>query len=526
MRSLFVLLFLASVISGSTLAQDHIQLIGTFENCSDLRLMDIPDEEPAWCGFRNDSEMFYIFNKDYTVRDSFPIDSPYNFGNVRKMQIVRYMTPDSSDLHLVVHFQYFQENSVEMYSTEEQIFQYNTMNDFFWGKLHFGGSKLILYKPNGCIIHNQVGTIPQGTNGITQIKFISDEFGTSYFGIYNNHLVRLSSGLNILEEILTGGNNDVRYVNQITRFIYDKDEGLEILLTDYNSGFSGRIVQETGDVLFAFNGTFSFESMNGVNDILVVNKNLVSRRFRIPELSLCAEGTSASTRFQSGSNEEVLVEETYISIFQVDLDLFVPDETGYFNHYKTIHFPFEIADGGIPYLRHVSNHFFNTDDEYEFVYSTTINPNSELYVNLFIFNESGEILWSNESLNINMHFGECLIDNYFTTSARMVNVLDNSQQYRVIEEFDCRNLRNGLTGEIIIYPNPTNSEFRIAMIDPDKYFERIEIVDLEGRLVESFEFQEGNSNDIIINVDAWSAGVYMLRALSEENYLIERLVKY
>ncbi|MBI1266387.1 MAG: hypothetical protein GC193_03045 [Cryomorphaceae bacterium] len=255
-------------------AQDNIELIGTFHNCSDLRLLDIPDEEPAWGGFRNDTEMFYIFNKDYTIRDSFPIDTPFNFGEVRKMQIVRYMTPDSSDLHLVVHFEDFQGTSVEMYSTEEQIFQYNTMNDFFWGKLHSGGSRLILYKQNGCVAYSQVGTFPMGTNGITQVKFISDEIGTRYFGKYNTQLVRLSSNLEIVEYIPGGGAGGVGTIEEVSRFFYDQDDGIEIFVHSNFPYEGGKIINETGEVLFAFEGDFRFEAMNGVNDILVAVETL------------------------------------------------------------------------------------------------------------------------------------------------------------------------------------------------------------------------------------------------------------
>ncbi|MBI1266386.1 MAG: T9SS type A sorting domain-containing protein [Cryomorphaceae bacterium] len=211
---------------------------------------------------------------------------------------------------------------------------------------------------------------------------------------------------------------------------------------------------------------------------------------------------------------------------EINLELYVPNENGYFEHYKTIFFPFEFEDVGAPYLRSVSNHFFNSDDEYEFVYTTLSNTNSELGVLLFIFNESGEVLWSNESLNINMHFGECLIDNYFTTSARIVNVLDNSQQYKVINEFDCRNLPDGISGAFIVYPNPTNSEFRLALVDPDQFFERVEILDLEGRLIKSYQFSDMTSNDMHISTDDWAAGLFLIRIYSGNNIFIERLVKY
>ncbi len=76
-------------------------------------------------------------------------------------------------------------------------------------------------------------------------------------------------------------------------------------------------------------------------------------------------------------------------------------------------------------------------------------------------------------------------------------------------------------GKLKIWPNPTSDNIRVALPNENERIERIEIADLQGRLVQvNSGYQASNS----IDVSDLNAGVYLVRAWSEKGVYTQKLI--
>ena len=73
----------------------------------------------------------------------------------------------------------------------------------------------------------------------------------------------------------------------------------------------------------------------------------------------------------------------------------------------------------------------------------------------------------------------------------------------------------------MIWPNPADSEIHVLL--PSFNYERIEVIDISGRVIRSFPFAENGR--ITVATGGWSAGVYFLRITGSEGTIIEKIIK-
>ncbi len=76
-------------------------------------------------------------------------------------------------------------------------------------------------------------------------------------------------------------------------------------------------------------------------------------------------------------------------------------------------------------------------------------------------------------------------------------------------------------GKLKIWPNPTTGIIRVALPDENERIERIEIADLQGRLVQVYSgYQISNG----IDVSGLNVGIYLVRAWSETGVYTQKLI--
>ena len=90
------------------------------------------------------------------------------------------------------------------------------------------------------------------------------------------------------------------------------------------------------------------------------------------------------------------------------------------------------------------------------------------------------------------------------------------------DNFDCTitSNKNILQTNLKIYPNPVADLLNIEL---DDFIEKIAIYNTQGQLV---EFANGlNINQININAEEWTSGMYILEIYTEKGILKEKFVK-
>ena len=76
-------------------------------------------------------------------------------------------------------------------------------------------------------------------------------------------------------------------------------------------------------------------------------------------------------------------------------------------------------------------------------------------------------------------------------------------------------------GTIAVFPNPTTSNFTVAIENPENFTE-IEIINLNGEVIYSTDNLSFNNE---IDLSAYSAGIYVIRIHSEEKVITEKITK-
>ena len=102
-----------------------------------------------------------------------------------------------------------------------------------------------------------------------------------------------------------------------------------------------------------------------------------------------------------------------------------------------------------------------------------------------------------------------------------------------IRKFDCGVICKGIRIDnviqvniidlnYIVYPNPFTDYTTIKLSD-DLQTERIELIDIHGRIVRTID--NVNSNSVMIHRDNLSSGIYFIRILSDDTYVKKVIIR-
>lgn len=76
--------------------------------------------------------------------------------------------------------------------------------------------------------------------------------------------------------------------------------------------------------------------------------------------------------------------------------------------------------------------------------------------------------------------------------------------------------------DLIIYPNPTNNEIRIQVSNTQTQTNRIEIIDINGKMLDVFL---NCSNSTLVDVSKYQSGIYFVRFIGNKTTLISQFIK-
>lgn len=147
-----------------------------------------------------------------------------------------------------------------------------------------------------------------------------------------------------------------------------------------------------------------------------------------------------------------------------------------------------------------------------------------------------EVSFINQSVNANSYFWD-FGDGNFSTSANPVYTYANYGNYQVklITTNICGNdsiikplvlslgIDNYNNQNILISPNPTKGSVFITIIKPEKY-DRICIFNTSGQVVFDENFDNKNEN-MILQIDNLSKGIYYLHLYSNHQFITKKIVK-
>ena len=81
-------------------------------------------------------------------------------------------------------------------------------------------------------------------------------------------------------------------------------------------------------------------------------------------------------------------------------------------------------------------------------------------------------------------------------------------------------IMNRESPKLQIYPQPVSDRFRIKY---ESSFDRIEIYDIQGKMIYNEEFSKQTETSISSN--SWKKGLYLLKVFSKENVISGKIVK-
>ncbi len=82
------------------------------------------------------------------------------------------------------------------------------------------------------------------------------------------------------------------------------------------------------------------------------------------------------------------------------------------------------------------------------------------------------------------------------------------------------------TFDVSLVPNPAKSKVNIIVSSPFSDYAKIDIFNVQGQLVKQLTIAEGNTNQIEVNLDGFSAGIYTIRIENNNQIHVEKLVVY
>lgn len=86
-------------------------------------------------------------------------------------------------------------------------------------------------------------------------------------------------------------------------------------------------------------------------------------------------------------------------------------------------------------------------------------------------------------------------------------------------------LQEGDTG-LLLSPNPTGGEIRLALADPEAVLLGVRVLDLQGRVLEDVQFRrEAGWRECVLNLAGQPAGVYIVQARTSKGWVVRKVVK-
>lgn len=123
--------------------------------------------------------------------------------------------------------------------------------------------------------------------------------------------------------------------------------------------------------------------------------------------------------------------------------------------------------------------------------------------------------------------GGCVVDETYLGGAntRWSSVTGLEQFYAKGACVVARADELGLGAELTLYPNPSSGIFHVDLALPTRSEVRMEVVDMQGRTVQTRGFAATNSLATTVDLSELPAGIYMLQVATSEGTVTQRVVK-
>lgn len=218
---------------------------------------------------------------------------------------------------------------------------------------------------------------------------------------------------------------------------------------------------------------------------------------------------------------------------------YVKTEIDYNNYcYKvTIYNPnFSVQSEQIYYLQtpptgynifnyYISEHFFNDDDNYEFLM---------IYSNSQSTNERYKVILYDQNKNIIKDFGSAYSVNVMGSYAYIINGVrvftiekyyeNNGELQKKTEVYSINGVTNSpeniVETQSIPYPNPAN-EFINIPIEMNNNINYVKIYDINGRLIET-KIVNNSTDSFLLNVTNYPSGIYIYECNGNTNRFIKQ----
>jgi len=164
-------------------------------------------------------------------------------------------------------------------------------------------------------------------------------------------------------------------------------------------------------------------------------------------------------------------------------------------------------------------------------------PSAGLTYNVYIRNESGEIVWSsmsdidfgfrlipalgNTNQNTSWKIGELENGNYYWSVQALDNCFEGSEfAMEVNFTIGTTSYENQIENQLSIFPNPSSGLFNIQL-NEEHYWNHLSITDISGR--EIFSTSNINKN-VLLDLREFRNSVYILNLFSDNETLIRKIV--
>ena len=77
----------------------------------------------------------------------------------------------------------------------------------------------------------------------------------------------------------------------------------------------------------------------------------------------------------------------------------------------------------------------------------------------------------------------------------------------------------------MVYPNPANKELNIQLPENIGNTIQTEVIDLTGKVIMNQTFNTPGKNEISLNTEQLVNGIYLIKALSQNQVFITKIVK-
>ena len=77
---------------------------------------------------------------------------------------------------------------------------------------------------------------------------------------------------------------------------------------------------------------------------------------------------------------------------------------------------------------------------------------------------------------------------------------------------------------LAVYPNPANDKVFIEVFNSNNSSVKIEIMSMDGRILFEKETLNLGVTNVSVDLNEFSSGVYIVRAISDKNSLVQKMV--